>query len=135
MYLDIPASDLYVRECRSRLTEWEHSVADLKARLAFRVPFEQWGIDRQRFDAQVEQDYDHQAKMAQLACQVLILHTRHDGLVPSWNSEILARWAGERLFRLVLFDVGDHNSIQLFNADSYRANLADFIAATTDDAG
>ncbi len=48
------------------------------------------------------------------------------------NSEQLARWAEQRLYRLVLFDRGDHNTIQLFNAGAYREHLTEFIAAVTD---
>jgi len=66
-------------------------------------------------------------KMRSLRCPVLILHTRHDSLVPSWNSQKLAEWAGDKLYRLVLFDEGDHNDIQWTNGSAYQRHLADFL--------
>jgi len=58
---------------------------------------------------------------------VLLLHTRHDSLVPSWNSQRLAGWAGSKLQRLVLFEQGDHNDIQWTNSAAYLAALTEFI--------
>ncbi len=107
----------------------ESGIADVRQRLAIRVPYEQWGLDRAGVERQLARDFDHQAKLRQLTCPVLILHTRDDGLVPCTNSEQLADWAGSALLRLVLFDVGDHNSIQLFNAREYRQQLREFVVA------
>jgi pimeloyl-ACP methyl ester carboxylesterase len=94
-----------------------------------RVPYEQVGIDRQALHAELDEDFDHQRKMRGIQCPVLVLHTRHDSLVPSWNSERLAEWAGPNLHRLVLFEQGDHNDIQWINADDYLAALVGFINA------
>jgi pimeloyl-ACP methyl ester carboxylesterase len=107
----------------------ESGVADLKQRLAFRVPFEATGIDRRAFDAELDADFDHRAKLQRSRGPVLVLHCRFDSLVPAWNGEQLAGWAGSRLLELVLFDVGDHNSIQLVNAESYCAHLAELVRA------
>jgi len=105
----------------------ESGVADLKQRLAFRVPFESAGIDRGAFDAELDADFDHRAKLQRSRGPVLVLHCRFDSLVPAWNGEQLASWAGQRLLQLALFDVGDHNSIQLLNAEPYRAHLAELV--------
>ncbi len=111
----------------------ESGVADVSARLAMRVPFEQWGLDRNAIEQQVAQDFDHQAKLQRLRCPVLVLHARGDSIVPAANGEQLAAWAGPALHRLVLFDEGDHNSIQLLNAVDYQRELADFVAAVAGD--
>ena len=110
---------------RLRAVLLESGIADIAPRLALRVDYRRHGIDRQRLERQLRRDYDHQHKLACLACPVLVLHTRHDSLVPSTNSEQLARWAGDRLLRLVLWDRGDHNTIQWINADDYRLQLAE----------
>lgn len=107
----------------------ESGIADLKRRIDMRVPYEQVGLDRRAVHAELDEDFDHERKMRSLRCPVLILHTRHDSLVPSWNSQKLAEWAGDRLRRLVLFEEGDHNDIQWTNAGAYQAALMDFMNA------
>ncbi len=107
----------------------ESGVADLKPRLEIRVPYEQVGIDREEINRQLDRDFDHRAIMGGLEYPALILHTRHDSLVPSWNSERLAEWAGDNLHRLLLFDQGDHNTIQWLNEEPYRRALGEFLAA------
>jgi hypothetical protein len=62
---------------------------------------------------------------------LLVLHTRNDGLVPCDNSEKLADWAGDLLHELVLFDRGDHNSIQYYNEAAYREALDGWVSACT----
>lgn len=113
---------------RVRALALESGIADLKARLDLRVTYERLGLDRRAIHAALDEDFDHQRKMSSVRCPVLVLHARHDSLVPSWNSERLAEWAGSSLHSLVLFDEGDHNDIQWVNADAYRAVLAGLIA-------
>jgi pimeloyl-ACP methyl ester carboxylesterase len=105
----------------------ESGIADLKCRLDIRVPYEQAGLDRAAIHMQLDADFDHQKKMRAVCCPVLILHTRHDSLVPSWNSAQLAEWAGAHLHRLVLFEEGDHNDIQWTNGPAYQEHLANFL--------
>jgi hypothetical protein len=107
----------------------ESGIADLKPRIDMRVPYEQVGLDRRAIYAELDEDFNHERKMRSLGCPVLILHTRHDSLVPSWNSQKLAEWAGPKLHRLVLFEDGDHNDIQWVNGAEYQAALTDFINA------
>jgi len=107
----------------------ESGIADLKPRVDMRVPYEQVGIDRGAIHAELDQDFNHERKMRTLNCPVLILHTRHDSLVPSWNSQKLAEWADNKLHRLVLFEDGDHNDIQWINGSDYQDHLTDFLAS------
>lgn len=107
----------------------ESGVADLVPRLAMRVRYEALGLDREAVEAALRRDFDHRARLASLTVPVLVLHCQEDGLVPVHNGAQLAAWAGERLFALELFEVGDHNSIQQVNAPAYRARLADFARA------
>ena len=108
----------------------ESAIADLKPRLEIRVPYEHFGIDRTAINQQLDRDFDHRAIISGLSYPALILHTRHDSLVPCWNSEHLARWAGRNLHELVLFDQGDHNTIQWLNEAAYRHALCSFVAAS-----
>ena len=105
----------------------ESGIADIAPRLRLRVPYERVGIDRVTLERQLDRDFNHRRKLESLSCPVLILHTRHDSLVASHNSEQLARWAGPRLRRLVLFERGDHNTIQWLNGDEYQERLAELL--------
>ncbi len=105
----------------------ESGVADLRQRLDMRVDYHRLGLDPAQVEAELKRDFDHEAKLQGLRVPVLVLHTRHDGLVPADNGQRLATWAGERLFRLALFDAGDHNSIHLYNAEAYQRHLREFL--------
>ena len=123
------ALDAAVREASPRLRGLvlESGIADLKARLDTRVSYEQTGLDRAAIHAQLDEDFDHQKKMRSVRCPVLLLHTRDDSIVPSWNSQMLAEWAGSNLHRLVVFEHGDHNDIQWVNGRKYLGELTEFM--------
>ena len=116
-----------VRSARLAGLVLESAVADLKPRLEMRLPYERLGINRDQINGQLDRDFDHQAKIGGLGIPVLILHTRHDSLVPAWNGQRLAQWAGPNLYRLELFEAGDHNDIQWTNAAAYRGLLRSFM--------
>jgi pimeloyl-ACP methyl ester carboxylesterase len=118
-----------IRSNRLQGLALESGIADLKPRIDMRVPYPRVGLDRGAVHAQLDEDFDHQRKMQSLDCPVLILHARHDSLVPSWNSERLAEWAAAKLHRLVLFEQGDHNDIQWINGSAYQQHLAEFFDA------
>jgi pimeloyl-ACP methyl ester carboxylesterase len=109
----------------------ESGVAELTRRLADRVPWARVGIDREELLRQLARDFDHRERLRRLRCPLLVLHARGDTTVPPWNGERLAEWAGEKLWRLVLFERGDHNSIQEENAGPYRDLLAEFVASVS----
>jgi pimeloyl-ACP methyl ester carboxylesterase len=105
----------------------ESGVADLKRRLELRIPYEALALDRAAIEAQLDADFDHERKVRELVVPLLVLHTRHDDLVPAWNAERLAAWAGERLHHLELFERGGHNDIQWINAEAYQRLLGEFV--------
>lgn len=122
--LDAAASS---SSARVRGLALESGIADIEPRLALRVPYDRVGIDPAAIGRELKRDFNHQQKMESLSCPVLVLHTLHDGLVPPENSRLLAGWAGDRLHKLCLFEQGDHNSIQFYNAREYQAELGRFI--------
>ncbi|MCA9671433.1 MAG: alpha/beta hydrolase [Myxococcales bacterium] len=107
----------------------ESGISDTLARLRLRItPAD--GIDDEALAAAVARDFDQRAKVEAVTAagaRVLVLHTRHDGIVEVEQGEQLARWAGEH-GELVIFDRGDHNSIQLVNEAAYGAALRRFVA-------
>ena len=110
----------------------ESGVADLQQRLDLRfASYAAAGVDEALLRAQVAEDFDHRKKVRSLDGPLLVLHTSGDSLVPAWHGEKLAEWAEEAggLHRLVLFDDGDHNSIQMINAAAYQRELAGFVEA------
>jgi pimeloyl-ACP methyl ester carboxylesterase len=107
----------------------ESAISELRQRLEVRVPYEQLGLDRAVTEAAVARDFDARAQLARSPAPVLILHCLGDSLVPVSHSRQLAAWAGPRLHRLVLFDDGDHNSIQALNAWDYQQALKELVAA------
>jgi pimeloyl-ACP methyl ester carboxylesterase len=129
--LDVAAQN----HARVKALMLESGVAELVQRLSIRWEAIRAGsgadIDRAELEAQLALDFDHRAKLDRLdrACPVLVLHTRMDSLIPSWHAERLAAWAGDRLLRLELFEVGDHNTIQWLNADLYRERLGELVSA------
>lgn len=110
----------------------ESGIADVVQRLALRVPYEQLGLDRESVEAAVARDFDHAAKLATIGAKVLVLHCQQDSLVAAEHGEALAGWAGEQLLELLLFEQGDHNTIQWINEAPYRAALARLVAASED---
>lgn len=125
------ALDLAARNRGPRLRglALESGIADLKQRLAVRVPFDQVAIDRAALEAAVAVDFDQRAKLTQVEVPVLVLHTEQDAIVPIWHGERLAEWAGRRLLRFVRLAAGDHNTIQLYNEQAYVDALCELVSA------
>jgi pimeloyl-ACP methyl ester carboxylesterase len=106
----------------------ESGVADLGQRLVARnVPLERNGLVSKEVFSDVSRDFNHEEKLKKISVPILIMHTEHDTIVPAFNGEKLARWAGPKLQELVLFKKGDHNSIFMENAVAYEQHLKKFI--------
>jgi pimeloyl-ACP methyl ester carboxylesterase len=105
----------------------ESAIADPLERLLLRIDPRELGTDRAAFAAAVAARLDHRAKIAAFKGPVLILHTRHDGLVDSSHAERLAAWAGGAV-TLKVFDKGDHNSILAENAEAYLEAVREALA-------
>jgi pimeloyl-ACP methyl ester carboxylesterase len=125
--LDLAAAS---RSPRVRGLVLESAVADPARRLADRLDFAAAGLPRERVLEQVSRDFDHRDKLARGRIPVLVLHARGDQVVPVQNAERLAAWAGDHLHRLVLFERGGHNTIQMENDAAYLDNLTDFLRRT-----
>jgi pimeloyl-ACP methyl ester carboxylesterase len=106
----------------------ESAIADPLERLLLRVDPRELGVTKAAFEAAVAARLDHQAKIAGYRGPVLLLHSRHDGLVDLSHAERLARWAGGKA-TLRVFEEGDHNSILADNAAAYLGAVERFLAA------
>lgn len=104
----------------------ESSIADALERITLRVHPSELGGTAEQW-AHLEERLDHRAKIAGYTGPVLVLHTRHDGLVDVSHAERLHAWVGGQS-RLRVFERGDHNSILFANADEYLGEVAAFLA-------
>jgi len=104
----------------------ESSVADVLERLLLRVHPEELNVDLSDFRDSVDQQLNHQQKIASFKGNVLVLHAVNDGLIDVSHGQRLYDWAQARK-TIKLFDQGDHNSVMMVNAREYFACLEDFI--------
>ena len=104
----------------------ESGIANVLQRLAIRLDPQELGISDEQLREAVASALDHQAKLEAYAGPVLVLHTRHDHLVPVSHAQKLARWAGDR-GRLVIYERGDHNSIHYANGEAILDEVQAFV--------
>ena len=104
----------------------ESAVADVLERLLLRVHPGEMNVDLSYLRNAVDQQLNHQQKIASFKGDVLVLHTINDGLIDVSHGQRLYDWAPARK-TIKLFDQGDHNSILMLNAREYFACLEEFI--------
>ncbi|MBE0597020.1 MAG: alpha/beta hydrolase [Desulfuromonadales bacterium] len=107
----------------------ESGIADVLERLLLRVTPEELGVTPGSLATAVADRLDHRRKLACFPGPVLVMHSRHDGLVEVSHGERLHQWAAGRK-RLHIFSRGDHNSILAVNAPEYFDLLAQFLHAS-----
>lgn len=105
----------------------ESAVADPLERLLLRVSPHELGTSPDRLAAELDQQLNIRRLLEGYAGPVLILHTRHDGLIDPSHAERLAAWTGERA-ELVIFPQGSHNDIMFVNGPEYFARVGAFLA-------
>ena len=105
----------------------ESGIADVRERIALRVEPSELGVAPEALERAVRERLDQRAKLAGYRGPVLVLHTRHDGLVDVSHAEQLAGAAAGPV-TLKLFERGDHNSILAANEAEYREAVAAFLA-------
>jgi pimeloyl-ACP methyl ester carboxylesterase len=103
----------------------ESGIHDVLERLALRMRPAELGVSRQEMTEAVAAQLDHQAKLEGYAGPSLFMHALGDDLVTPDNARANAAAAQDA--QLVLFDRGDHNSIQAANGNAYLTALSDFL--------
>lgn len=104
----------------------ESGVADVLERLLLRVDPEELGVGDAELAAVVDRSLNHRRKLAAYPGPLLVLHSRHDGLVDASHGQRLYDWAGGRK-TLKIFPQGNHNDIMLVNAREYFGLLQEFV--------
>lgn len=106
----------------------ESAIADLLERLLLRVSPAELGVDQARMSVAISRTLDIPGILGRFAGPVLIMHTRHDGLIDVTHAERLAGWCPERA-QLEIFERGCHNNILHVNQSRYLSLVRDFLAA------
>ncbi len=103
----------------------ESGIAEPLERLLLRVRPDELGVDIDELRQVCTERLDHRRILTGFHRPLLVLHTRHDGLVDCDNARRLHEWAAGPK-RLRIFEQGDHNSIMLFNQAEYFAEVENF---------
>jgi hypothetical protein len=106
----------------------ESGIFDVLERIALRVEPSELGVTPEALEAAVRRRLDQGKKLAGYRGPVLVLHTRHDGLVDVTHARELARSAAGPV-TLRIFERGDHNSIFAANEREYREAVEAFLVA------
>lgn len=103
----------------------ESGIGDTRERLLLRVSPEEIGSDMETFDREIEKHLSHEKKLKGYKGPLLVMHTRHDGLLDLYHGENNFKWAqGPKSFKI--FEEGNHNNIIAVNAVAYFQTIQQF---------
>jgi pimeloyl-ACP methyl ester carboxylesterase len=108
---------------------FDSGIADPFERVLLRVSPEELGVSRAELESAVSSRLDHRSKLARYPGPLLVLHARHDTLVARSHAERIMSWSGAppEDKELVLFSLGDHNTVFFENCEGYIASLRLFL--------
>ena len=126
---------VYAIELAHRLPELgglilESGIADLNEQWSLEDKALEMGCEPGEILAAVSAKFDHRAKLGSYKGPTLVLHATRDHLVPVTHGQRLHDWAGGAEKRLVLFPIGNHNSIMVANSKQYVAEVQNFLKRT-----
>jgi uncharacterized protein len=104
----------------------ESGLADLAERFFQRVAPEELGMSESYVVGELRKYFDYARKLRAFQGQTLILHARHDELVPAGHGELLFAAAPEPK-RIKIFDRGGHNDIFHRNREEYMQLVEGFL--------
>lgn len=107
----------------------ESGVAAISERFFMRVEPAELGRTRAEITNELHQHFDYAAKLKDFQGRTLILHTRHDELLPVRHAELLYA-AAPQPKQLQIFERGGHNDIFYWNRQAYMQTVESFLAAT-----
>ncbi|PON13446.1 alpha/beta hydrolase [Candidatus Entotheonella serta] len=105
----------------------ESGISDISERFFMRVQPEELGMSREDVIRELNMHFDYAHKLRAFQGKTLILHTRHDELVPVHHAERLHAAAPEPK-QLEIFERGGHNDIFVWNREAYMALVEAFVA-------
>ena len=105
----------------------ESGIADLLERLEIRVNTASLGIPPAALAADVARHFDNRAKLQGYPGPMLVIHAEKDGMIDPRHARNLLAWGGGSDKELILFPLGDHNTIVRFNHVDYRNVVRAFL--------
>lgn len=105
----------------------ESGIASPLERILLRVRPQELGTSAAALGAAFIEHLDHERKLRAWTGPTLLMHARHDDLVPIDNAERNFQWAGGQK-TLEVFERGDHNTILALNESEYMRCIGDFLA-------
>lgn len=105
----------------------ESGIASPLERILLRVRPQELGASAAELGAAFIEHLDHERKLRAWTGPTLLMHARHDDLVPIDNAERNFQWAGGQK-TLEVFERGDHNTILALNESEYMRCIGDFLA-------
>jgi pimeloyl-ACP methyl ester carboxylesterase len=105
----------------------ESGVAQVAERFFMRVQPHELGTSQAALIEELQRHFDYAAKLRAFQGRTLILHTRHDELVPVQHAELLHAAAPEPK-TLHIFEQGGHNDIFYWNREAYMRLVETFLA-------
>ena len=103
----------------------ESGIHDVYQRLRIRMLPSELGVSELEFARAVQDRINHQKVLSEYKGKTLILHAEHDDLVPKEHAEKNA--AAAQKSTLVLFPLGDHNTIMYYNQAEYFKAIDEFL--------
>lgn len=103
----------------------ESGIADPEERIRLRITPEELGCSDQALSEEIGRYFDHKEKLSAYSGPVLILHTRHDGILDISHAERMHQWCLGK-GSLVIFEAGTHNTILSVNGPRYLHELTTF---------
>jgi pimeloyl-ACP methyl ester carboxylesterase len=105
----------------------ESGAADLTDPSIQRVTPGELGVSQSAFVAELKRYFDFKEKLRAFQGQTLILHARHDELLPVRHAQLLFEAAPEPK-ELQVFERGGHNDISSVNQPDYMRLVENFLA-------
>jgi pimeloyl-ACP methyl ester carboxylesterase len=106
----------------------ESGLADLTDKFRERIAPRELGVSESEIVIELRKHFDYAAKLRGFHGKTLILHTRHDDLVPVSHAEMLYAAAPEPK-HLKIFDHGGHNDIFAVNENDYMKLIEEFLSS------
>ena len=104
----------------------ESGIADPLERILLRAEPWQLGTDPAGLRAAVDRELNQREKLAAFRGRTLVMHARHDDLVPLAHAERTFAWA-QAPKDLLVFERGDHNTILPANQEAYFTAVGSFL--------